>query len=100
MGVTFLASRKRKLPCKPAALGRVSATPRWLLVGATGLERGDLGADFLFGAPERLLQAADEFIILAFDEEKIVVREVGILLLEFAFDFVPGAFDFEFSHSA
>ena len=63
-------------------------------------ERGDLGADFLLRAPDRLLQTAEQLVPLAFDIQEVVIREVGILLLQLALYFVPGAFDFEFVHSA
>ena len=72
-----------------------------LLVAGKGseLERPDFVPDFLLGAPELFLQPPEQFIILAFGKGEIVVGQVGILLLELAFDFVPGAFDFEFGHS-
>jgi hypothetical protein len=63
------------------------------------LEGADLVSDFLFGAPELFLQPAEEFVVFALGKGQVVVGEVGILLLELAFDFIPGAFDFEFSHS-
>jgi hypothetical protein len=47
-----------------------------------------------------LLDAAQQYILFAFDELEIVIRELGPLLLQLAFGDVPVAFDFEFSHSA
>jgi len=45
-----------------------------------------------------LLDASDQFLLLAFDVLQIVVREFGPLLLQVAFNDVPVAFDFECCH--
>ena len=45
-----------------------------------------------------LLQAAEQFLFLAFGECEIVVRELRILLFELSFYFVPVAFDLKFIH--
>ena len=56
-------------------------------------------SDLLFRPSHFLLQAAQQFLILAFGEREIVVGQVAVFLLQLAFDFVPSAFEFEFSHS-
>jgi hypothetical protein len=42
---------------------------------------------------------ASLLIFLTLGERQVIVRELTVLLLQFAFDFVPVAFDFEFSHT-
>ena len=59
------------------------------------LEFGDGVAQFFLGFAELLLEAAEDFFIFAFREEQIIIGELGILLLELAFDFMPGAVEFE-----
>jgi hypothetical protein len=66
--------------------------------GSRGLEPGDGVAEALFGLAELPLEAAEDFFVFAFGEEQIVIGELGVLLLEFAFDFVPGAVEFELGH--
>jgi hypothetical protein len=46
-----------------------------------------------------LLNAAQQFLVLAFGELEIVIRELGPLLLQLAFGDVPVAFDFKFFHN-
>jgi hypothetical protein len=65
------------------------------------------GRGFLDGLFDRfagfagaLLNAAQQFIVLAFDELEIVIRELGPLLFQLALGDVPVAFDFECVHSA
>jgi hypothetical protein len=45
-----------------------------------------------------LLNLAKQFLGLAFGALKLVVRELGALLFQFALDDVKIAFDFEFGH--
>jgi hypothetical protein len=45
-----------------------------------------------------LLDAADQFALLAFNELKIVIGELGPLLFQFAFDDIPVAFHFQRVH--
>jgi hypothetical protein len=40
-----------------------------------------------------LLDAANQFVLLALDELQIIVRELGPFLLQSAFDDVPVSFD-------
>ena len=68
-------------------------------VAGVGLDGPDLFAQSLFRLAGALLQTTEEFLILAFREKEIVVGEVGVFLFQFAGDFVPGAFEGEFSHS-
>jgi hypothetical protein len=36
-----------------------------------------------------LLQAAEQFLFLAFRKFQIIIRKLGVLLLKLSFDFVP-----------
>jgi hypothetical protein len=65
------------------------------------------GRGFLDGLFDRfpgfagaLLNAAQQFSLLAFGELEIVIRKLGPLLFQLALGDVPVAFDFEFVHSA
>ena len=65
------------------------------------------GRGFLDGLFDRfagfagaLLNAAQQFILLAFGELKIVIRELGSLLFQLALGDVPVALDFECVHGA
>ena len=65
------------------------------------------GRGFLHGLFDRftsfagaLLDAAQHFVVLSFDELEIVIRELGPLLFQLALGNVPVAFDFECVHSA
>jgi hypothetical protein len=55
--------------------------------------------DHFTGFAGALLNAAQKFIVLAFGELEIVIRELGPLLLQLTFGDVPVAFDFEFVHN-
>ena len=46
-----------------------------------------------------LLNAADHFFLLAFEELQIVIREFGPFLFQLALGDVPVAFDFECCHN-
>jgi len=68
------------------------------LVGEGVLGLFDSVFDGFAGLAGAALDAADKFVHFAVGVLEIVVSEVGPLLFEFAFDDVPVAFDFEFSH--
>ncbi len=68
------------------------------LVGEGILGLFDGVFDGFAGLAGAALDAADEFVHFAVCVLEVVVGEVGPLLFEFAFDDVPVAFDFEFSH--
>jgi len=65
-------------------------------------ESGTIGFDGGFhrftGFAGAFLNAAQQFILPAFDELEIVIGECGPFLFEAAFDDVPVAFDFECCH--
>jgi hypothetical protein len=67
-------------------------------LGLGGLQLRDEAADVLLGFTRALLDAANHLFFLSFLEEKIVIRELGILLFELALQGVPIAFEREFSH--
>jgi hypothetical protein len=46
-----------------------------------------------------LLDAADQFIFLAFHELQVIVRQLRIFLLQLAFGDVPSAFHFKSAHN-
>jgi hypothetical protein len=46
-----------------------------------------------------VLQTAQQLLFLALGEDKVIVCELRVLLFEFSFNFVPVAFDLEFSHA-
>jgi hypothetical protein len=65
------------------------------------------GRGFLDGLFDRftgfagaLLNAAQQFIVLAFGALEIVIRKLGPLLFQLAFGDVPVAFDFECSYNS
>jgi hypothetical protein len=59
----------------------------------------DLAAEIFPVLAEPLLKTAEQFILLAFRKNEVVVREVGVLLFQLSFDLIPVPFDFEFSHA-
>jgi hypothetical protein len=66
--------------------------------GGAGFRDGFL--DRFTGFAGALLNAAQQFFLLAFGELEIVIRKLGPLLFELTLSDVPVAFDFEFVHSA
>ena len=61
-----------------------------LLIGNVSLL--DLAPDLFFGLPETL-QPPEQFVFLALGEGQIIVREIGIFLLQLALHFIPAAFE-------
>ena len=57
-------------------------------------------ANIFFAVTGALLDAADNFVFLAFFEKKVVVCQLSILLLQATFDLVPGTFDGELGHGS
>ena len=55
---------------------------------------------FLCAFSELFLKSANQFVILTFCVCEIVVGQLGVLLFELTFDFVPGAFELQFIHSS
>jgi hypothetical protein len=77
----------------------LSWTPRRIIVGNFRcLYKLDFPVNLFPALAKALLQAAKQFLFLAFGECEIVVRELRILLLELSFYFVPVAFDLKFIH--
>jgi hypothetical protein len=52
------------------------------------------------GFARALLNPANQFFLLAFDELQIAIRELGPFLFQLALGDVPVAFDFECSHNS
>src|ERR1035441_1364248 len=80
---------------------RACAASRIGLLAAAG------GAGFLerllnrfAGFPGALLNSANKLCLLAFGILEIVIRELGPLLFQLAFGYVPVAFDFKCVHNA
>ena len=63
------------------------------------LEVFDFVPNLFFGFAKALLQSAEQLIFLALGERQVIVGELAVLLLQLPFDFVPVAFDLEFSHT-
>ena len=57
-------------------------------------------SDRLFVLSETLLKAPQQLILLALREYKVVIGELAVFLFQFALEFVPISFDFEFSHTS
>jgi hypothetical protein len=55
-------------------------------------------AHFLCALSELFLKFANQLVILAFSVGEVVVGQLSVLLLELAFDFIPGALELEFVH--
>jgi hypothetical protein len=55
-------------------------------------------AYFLCTLTELFLKSANQLVFLAFSEGEVVVSQLSVLLLELAFDFIPGALELEFVH--
>ena len=51
---------------------------------------------FLCAFPELFLKSAYQFVILTLCVCEIVVGQLGVLLFELTFDFIPGTFELEF----
>jgi hypothetical protein len=66
------------------------------LFAAAGRDFLDGLFDLFTGFAGALLNAAQQFILLAFGKLEIVIRELGPLLFQLALGDVPVAFDFEF----
>jgi hypothetical protein len=55
-------------------------------------------AHFFCALSKLLLKSANQLVFLAFSVGEVVVGQLSALLLELAFDFIPGAFELEFVH--
>jgi hypothetical protein len=64
----------------------------FVAVNSSGLQRLDIAPDVFLALAEPVLEASKHLLFLALGEGQIVVREVGVLLLQLPFDFVPVAF--------
>lgn len=53
----------------------------------------------IFGLAGFLLDAAEQFIFLAFLIFQVVVSKIGVLLFDAALPFIPSAFDFHLVHN-
>ena len=53
---------------------------------------------FLRALSQLFLKFANQLVILAFSVGEVVVGQLSVLLLELAFDFIPGALELEFVH--
>ena len=63
------------------------------------LELFDLPTDVLLGLAEPLLQAAEEFVFLAFGKGEVVIGKLAVLLLQLPFDLVPISFELHRCHT-
>jgi len=58
----------------------------------------DRAFDHFAGFTGEFLNPAQQFLLLAFGVTKVIIRELGLLLLQLAFGNVPVAFNFKFVH--
>jgi hypothetical protein len=80
---------------------RVPETSRFDSLFATARSRTGILDSLLnrfAGLAGALLNASQQFFLFAFDELKIVIRELAPLLLQLALSNVPVAFNLEFVH--
>jgi hypothetical protein len=63
-------------------------------LGAGILQSLDLRPDIFLGFAKFVLETADEFVVLALGERKVVVGQLPVLLFEFALNLVPVSFQF------
>jgi hypothetical protein len=71
-----------------------------LIAAAGGAGFLDRLFDRFAGFTGALLNAANQFFLLAFGKLEIVIRELGPLLFQLALGDVPVAFDFECGHNS
>ena len=63
-----------------------------------GSESADEIAEIFLRFASSFLDAAQDFVLFAFFEGEVVIRQLRIFLLQAAFDFIPVTFDFELGH--
>jgi len=61
--------------------------------GESALQPLNLGPDVFLRSAQALLQAAQEFSLLALGKSQVIVGQLSVFLLQLAFDFVPVAFE-------
>lgn len=71
---------------------------RYYVLNAYESELGNHGSNVVLRLPELLLQTSQKLVVLPLREEEILVRELSVLLFQFAFRFIPIAFECEFVH--
>lgn len=62
------------------------------------LEIVDELAQFIFALPQLLLQLTEQFIIFAFNVEKIVVGEVAVDVLDLTPHLIPFTIEYKIAH--
>lgn len=60
----------------------------------------DIRANFILGPVKLLLQPSEQLILFAFGKHQVIIRQLTVLLLEFALNFIPVASDGEFVHAS
>jgi hypothetical protein len=74
------------------------ASPSWRLLDDFGsFDELDFLVNLFGTFAKALLQAAQQFLFLAFRKFRVLVRKLGVFLLKPSFDFVPVAFDLQSS---
>ena len=61
--------------------------------GFSGLQALDFFSEIFFRFPKFLLKTSKQFVLLSLGKCEIVIRQLTVFLFEFAFYFVPTAFD-------
>jgi hypothetical protein len=66
----------------------------------SALQFFDFSSQIFLRFTELLLKSPKELVLLALGEREIVISQLPVFLFEFAFQFIPTAFDFQIRHSA
>ena len=96
MNWIFATRGTQTVPSYPSARREISDTVACPKIDRP-TDRHDLGVDFLLGAPKSRLQAIEKLVVLAIRKVRLSSVRLAYVCLA-CFDFVPKAFDFEFSH--
>jgi hypothetical protein len=98
-----------KAGCIPCAVFPVAAMPskigtdryrRTTGLRMSALQFFDFSSQIFLRFTELLLKSPKELVLLALGEREIVISQLPVFLFEFAFQFIPTAFDFQIRHSA
>jgi hypothetical protein len=94
--------RERDEPVASGSGNRLMARCGWQSRPASGLDAGFVNGagDLLFGLSKLLLEASHQLVFVALAVGKIVVGQIAVRLLEFAFNDIPIPLDLQFIHTS
>ena len=85
----YITTSKIVIPARPAvAAYQIASFP----VEPQLLQAFDFSSQVFLRFTELLLKPTQEFIVLSFRKRKVVISQLRVFLFEFAFYFVPAAF--------